>query len=232
MLGYVLPQVLIKELKVPTKIDHIVISAASLADGVQFVKDKLGVEIPKGGEHPQMGTHNHLMQLGNDTFLEVITINPEAEPPTSPRWFGLDDEAVRASVAKPRLLTWAVNTTDLKSMHSNTPFDLGKVTPLSRGDLNWLITVPDDGRLLSAGLIPYVLEWQTDVHPSINMKDLGCQLKGVHVHHPYADWYSNIANAMGMDSLVNVHQLEVGVTPYLGVDIETPTGMVQLDSRL
>jgi hypothetical protein len=46
------------------ELDHIVIGAATLEDGVRFVKQKLGVDIPPGGKHPLMSTHNHVMQLG------------------------------------------------------------------------------------------------------------------------------------------------------------------------
>jgi Glyoxalase-like domain len=37
-----------------------------------------------------MGTHNALAQLGDEKFLEIPAIDPEAERPKRPRWFGLD----------------------------------------------------------------------------------------------------------------------------------------------
>ena len=64
-------------------LDHIVVAADSLKQGVDYIRSCLGIEIPKGGFHRTMGTHNHLMQLGNDAYLEVITIDPEAEAPVS-----------------------------------------------------------------------------------------------------------------------------------------------------
>ena len=78
-----------------TNLDHLVVGAASLEQGVTYIQEQLGVAIPKGGEHPLMGTHNHLMQLGNDVFLEVIAVNPDAPTPDRPRWYGLDDPFVR-----------------------------------------------------------------------------------------------------------------------------------------
>ncbi|MEE8364674.1 MAG: VOC family protein [Gammaproteobacteria bacterium] len=42
-----------------------VIAADSLEQGVDYVRSTLGVDIPRGGVHQTMGTHNHLMQLGN-----------------------------------------------------------------------------------------------------------------------------------------------------------------------
>lgn len=215
-----------------TKIDHIVVGAATLADGVAYVKDKLGVDIPKGGEHPNMATHNHLMQLGNNTFLEIIAINPDGKPPKRPRWFGLDDPMVRASIVKPRLLTWVVNTTDLMALQTNAAIDIGERTPLSRGDLNWFFMVPDDGRLLSAGTVPYALQWQTDEHPSANMAQLQCQLKQLRVYHPYADWYKNVLDSLQASALVSVHDIASTESAYMIANIETPAGAVELDSRI
>ena len=52
-------------------LDHLVVAATDLKTGVDYVKQTLGVDIPYGGEHQQMGTHNHLMRLGHQIFLEV-----------------------------------------------------------------------------------------------------------------------------------------------------------------
>ena len=79
--------------------DHLVIGAKDLAQGIDFVKDQLGIDIPYGGVHKTMGTHNHLMQLGNSSFLEVIAINPDGDPVGHPRWYGLDDPFVRQQIA-------------------------------------------------------------------------------------------------------------------------------------
>ena len=77
------------------KLDHIVVAAHSLEQGVEYIQSELGVDIPEGGFHATMGTHNHLMQLGNEAYLELITINPNAETPKHPRWFALDDAMMR-----------------------------------------------------------------------------------------------------------------------------------------
>ena len=37
-----------------------------------------------------MGTHNRLLGLGTNVYLEVIAIDTEAAPPARPRWFSLD----------------------------------------------------------------------------------------------------------------------------------------------
>src|SRR3954469_7122628 len=74
-----------------TELDHITVAARSLAQGLAYLRDALGVDLPYGGAHPRMATHNHLLRLGPALFLELIAIDPTAPPPARPRWFQLDD---------------------------------------------------------------------------------------------------------------------------------------------
>src|SRR5262249_53180740 len=80
------------------QLDHIAIAADSLAAGVAYAEAALGVKIPYGGAHPLMGTHNHLLRLGDNVFLEIIAPDPAAGPLTRRRWFALDDAVVRADL--------------------------------------------------------------------------------------------------------------------------------------
>jgi hypothetical protein len=44
-------------------LDHLVIMASTLAQGLAWCEATLGVTPGPGGEHPLMGTHNRLMRL-------------------------------------------------------------------------------------------------------------------------------------------------------------------------
>jgi hypothetical protein len=83
------------------ELDHVTVMAASLVRGINYVSEVLGATVPQGGKHPLMGTHNALAQLGDEKFLEILAIDPEAERPKRPRWFCLDmpdvQEALTAS---------------------------------------------------------------------------------------------------------------------------------------
>lgn len=214
-----------------THLDHLVVGASSLEAGVEYIKRELGVYIPFGGRHRQMGTHNHLMKLGDYVFLEVIAIDPEGVQPTRPRWFGLDDPSVQLRLAKePSLLTWVVNTSDLEEALTAPSLFFGDVETLSRGELSWYFGLPDDGRLLAGGMLPYLMSWQAEQHPAKNMADVGCRLSGLRLFSPRVEWTRQQLSAIGASSLVEVKKLESNTPFYLEMDIDTPTGKKTLRS--
>lgn len=215
-----------------TTIDHLVIGAANLPQGVAYVKECFGVDIPRGGEHVMMGTHNHLMQLGNNVFLEVIAINPDVEPPESPRWFGLEDPYVRRRIeAQPGLLTWVVNTNNIEAFLQQAKIPFGQAKLMSRGHLSWCFGLPDDGGLLAGGMLPYVLEWQTDSHPSNKLADLGCQFQGLEIYHPHPAWLQSVLDSIGAADLVKIYASPKNRAPYLSAYINTPKGVKELRSE-
>ena len=210
-------------------LDHLVIAANTLEQGVDYVRKSLGVEIPVGGLHQTMGTHNHVMQLGNDAYLEVIAIDPAAEAPAHPRWFGLDDALLRAAIRKqPRLVTWVMNTADIQQVADTADFDIGTPTALSRDDLEWEIALPDDGRLLAGGMLPYCIQWLSSPHPSQGMADFECLLQSLTIHHNRPRWITARLDAVDASHLVNVEAIADSETPYLSAIIDTPTGRVTL----
>lgn len=215
-----------------TNLDHLVIAAETLEQGVNYIRTELGVEIPKGGFHKTMGTYNHLMQLGDDTYLEVIAIDPDATVPDRPRWFGLDDALMRASLRQqPRLITWVMNTTEIDKLNQASTFSIGTSTALSRDNLRWQIALTGDGRLLANGLLPYIIQWQSKPHPSQAMADLGCRLQSLEIHHNRADWLHSMLKSIGADHLVQIHPLPDSESAYMSAGIETPSGIKVLTSR-
>lgn len=212
-------------------IDHLVVGAETLEQGVAFIRELFGVEIPFGGVHTTMGTHNHLMQLGGEIFLEVIAINPDGESTTQPRWYGLDDPFVRAQISQqPALLNWVVNTDNLPKLLTNASMDFGVSTQVTRGSLSWLFGLPPDGRLLAAGMLPYLIEWKTPVHPSANMADCDCRFEGIEISHPHPDWLVAQLASISADKLVSITDAGPSGTPVLTAHINTPQGIRTLNS--
>ncbi len=209
------------------------IGAKELSQGISYVRECLGVDMPYGGVHLKMGTHNHLMRLGDHVFLEVIAVNPDIDSPDRPRWFGLDDPSVRRRISEqPTLLTWVVNTSDIDRFLRQSPISFGKAELVKRADLSWYFSLPDDGRLLAGGMLPYAIEWQTDRHPAVKMADLGCRFQGLEIHHPYPSWFHSILASIGATDLVKIYPLPQDRTSYLTATIDTPWGKKTISSDI
>ena len=210
-------------------LDHIVIAAHDLKQGADYLGSILGVKIPAGGKHQTMATHNLVMQLGNDAYLEVIAIDPDCQPPRHPRWFALDTASMRAAIREqPRLITWVINTTDVQTLATQADFDIGKPTELSRDSLRWEFALPDDGRLLGGGALPYCIQWHSSPHPSQNMADTGCLLQELSIHHNRPRWLNDRLDAIEASHLVQIESLADSETHYLEAVIDTPKGTVVL----
>src|SRR5512137_2219048 len=129
-----------------SRIDHLVLACADLAQGATHIRARLGVEVQPGGRHLLMGTHNALLTLGPRSYLELIAIDPDGTA-QRPRWFGLDTAAERRRMAKaPFLLTWVVACSDMGAAAA-LDGGFGEVIAASRGAFSWRITVPADGGL-------------------------------------------------------------------------------------
>jgi len=214
-----------------TNMDHLVIAAADLDQGISYIKKHLGVDIPFGGVHEQMGTHNHLMKIGDHEFLEVIAVNPRGKNPERPRWFGFDDPYIRRQInRKPLFLTWVINTDHIHECIDRSEISFGRPELISRGNLNWYFALPSDGRLIAGGILPYVIQWQTTHHPAKDMFDGGCRLKKLSIFHPNPSWLSRVLAALKSESLVEINPLPAGNTPYLEAVFDTPIGEKKLVS--
>ena len=212
------------------QLDHLVVGAASLEQGAAHVQERLGVAVSGGGEHPLMGTHNRLLRLGEGAFLEVIAVNPHAPAPERPRWFGLDDPYVRESLERrPRLLGWVVRTPDIAQVQAKNSFSFGEAVSVNRGKLSWHFGLPDDGRLLASGMLPYLITWSTPDHPAKHLEDRGCTLESLELVHPRAEWLAPLLSDIGAAGLVTLTPLENDAAPYLKAHIRTPAGLKTLD---
>jgi hypothetical protein len=200
-------------------IDHLVVTSADLASGVEFVRQRLGVSPQPGGEHARMGTHNCLLKLGEFVYLEVISPDPAAPKPDRPRWFELDHPK------SPRLATWAARTNDIHAAVAASSEPLGNIEPMTRGQLSWLITIPTDGSLPLGGTAPAVIEWQTQPHPASRLPDAGCTLVRLEAFHPDAPRLRALLSSISLQSEVAVSSLPAGSPPYLVARVRTANAM-------
>jgi Glyoxalase-like domain len=202
------------------ELDHLVVAASTLEQGVIWLEEKLGVKMQAGGKHPLFGTHNALLKLGETIYLEVISIDPDATPPTRARWFELDQGHF---LKQPKLIHWVARTDHLELQVKEFPM-LGSILEASRGNLSWQITVPDDGHLNFEGLIPTLIAWR-GIHPTSQLEDQDCKLLQLQGFHPQPEAVNNRLEQMGAKPLLEVFDASRST---LKAVIQTPRGRVEL----
>ena len=156
------------------QVDHLVLAARTLDEGVAWCEATLGVVPGPGGEHALMGTHNRLFSVASVgfpcTYFEVIAIDPKAPRPGRVRWFDMDDPALQRVVARePRLIHWVARCDDIHAavaalraagVERGEVLQAERYTP--RGLLRWQITVRADGQRLFGGALPTLIQWGRD----------------------------------------------------------------------
>jgi hypothetical protein len=187
-------------------VDHLVVGASTLEEGVRWCADILGVTPGPGGKHPLMSTHNRLFGTSSDefpnTFFEIIAIDPDAPPPGRARWFGLDTVDLARG---PRLVTFVARTTAL---------DASLATLRDAG--------VDGGRALAAsrdtpsGLLRW---WGEQRHPAASMPASGVVLRSL------------VLRGVPRGALDIVHVRIADTSgPALEAQFDTPRGTITLTS--
>ncbi|CAB3923183.1 VOC family protein [Achromobacter deleyi] len=220
-------------------LDHLVVAAADLDSGTRHVADLLGIAPAGGGAHPRMGTHNRVLGMAGGVYLEVIAIDPDAPAPQRPRWFGLDQPALRARLADgPFLAHWAARVAapdDLSDWQARHPDRIAPAIPMTRGDLRWRLTVPDDGSLPSwrdgdqaagDGLLPTLIQWDVDAYPGVSLPRQALTLQSLAGTHPRAALLRQGLAWLGADHLITIDQADG--PPRLQARIETAQGVKTL----
>jgi Glyoxalase-like domain len=221
-----------------TTLDHLVVIAHTLDEGVAWCEATLGVTPGPGGKHALMGTHNRLLRIDGPgferTYLEIIAIDPAATPARQPplrRWFDMDDAALMERVRRdgPQLLHWVARTDVLDAALlacAVQGWDRGPALAASRatpeGLLQWRISVRDDGQRLLDGVLPTLIEWG-QVHPTDHMAASGVALQSLTLAHPEAARLHIWSHQVGMA------QTSFGLAPArLAATFQTPKGLVVL----
>ncbi len=208
------------------KIDHFAVGADTLEQGIAAMQTALGVELNAGSKHDLMSTHNKVMQSGNESFFELIAIDPDAPKPERTRWFTLDNNNTQTRIAeRPRALCWVVGTDDLDATVAASPVELGEIVTFVRGDRSWRLTVPADGHLPEGGLLPAFIEWSPGPHPSTGQQNLGVTLQSVNISHPKPDEFRKLLGKLNAAHLATVTQGDAG----LSFTCDSPNGTVIID---
>jgi hypothetical protein len=231
-----------------SQIDHLVIVANNLAQGVAWCEATLGITPSPGGEHKLFGTHNRLFKIATPAnplaYCEIIAINSEAARAVSTmqkRWFDMDNEALQAAVAtEPRLVHFVANTADVQAARTaltSLGIDRGPALEASRhsrkGLLQWQITVREDGQRLFSGMLPTIIQWGKPdaaeplrLHPRNSLPRSGVTLHSITSAHPEVSALQTAYDAIGLQGIA----VQAGPA-NLTATLQTPKGVVQLHSQ-
>lgn len=207
-------------------VDHLVVVAHTLDEGVAWCRTTMGIEPGPGGQHALMGTHNRLFSIASEAFpnayFEIIAIDPQAPSPGRARWFGMD--AIDVSRG-PRLITFVARVNDLDAALASlrkAGLDNGRALAASRetpaGTLRWRIAVRDDGATLFGGALPTLIEWG-EVHPAASMPASGVRLRSLTLR--------------GVKPALDLPQARWDGSPGPAIEarLDTPRGLVTLTTH-
>ena len=201
--------------------DHFAVACQDLEEGVRYVESLTGVRAAPGGPHPGIGTHNALLSLGSDVYLEIIAADPEQAEPASPRPFGIDDHP------GPRLAAFAIHpgteetidsVADTIRIHGTDP---GPVMSMSRvkpdgEEISWRLT-----RANGVGLVPFVIDWGATPNPA-TVTPGGCSLVAMEGSDPAPSGIRALHQDLGLNSTISDGPTAIQIV------LDTPIGTVSL----
>ena len=213
------------------KLDHIAFVAQSLEQAQAYAAQRFGVELPAGGKHPLMGTHNLVTRIAPGVFLEFIAIDPEAAAPNRTRWFALDRLTREGTLEEaPRLFGWVASVPDLARNVSESPqHELLEVT---RGDLRWHFFQRSDGEAEAGGCWPALIDWAGGQSPVGRMQEVGLRLNQFQLAHPEMPGIRAKLQGLGWDASEPENryvELSEAARPALTLVLDTPNGLVQIE---
>jgi len=209
------------------KLDHLTVIAPTLTEGVAHVRSSLDLDVPFGQRHAYMGTHNHLLQLGDPVYLEIVALDPDGEPPDRARWFGLDDQqAVRADWdAGRRLRGWVARTDVIDRVLAGREAIFGKKVSLPWTGPSFEFAIPDDGSLPLDGAAPSIIDRRGKPRSMATIADLGARLRSFCLEHPDAAAVAALYRELDIDRPPVIVQ---GTDLRYRAQIATPAGVKEL----
>ena len=232
-----------------TQIDHLVVAATSLEQGVQWCEALFGITPALGGEHALFGTHNRLFKIATPKFsmayFEIIAINPAAVRSKKTttlhphRWFDLDNPELQKSISKePRLIHFVASTPDIKAARMAfrmEGIDRGPAIhaerQTSKGLLHWQISVRADGQRLFDGALPTLIQWGKPdateplrLHPRNTLPRSGVTLQSIDITHPSAEKLQTAYASIGLNG-ISISEGPANIKATL----KTPKGIVVLE---
>jgi len=205
---------------VKRKIDHIVYTVTNLDAAIDEFEKLSGVRPVFGGYHTTKGTKNALVNLGDNCYLEILTIDEGNTAIKPPRWMGVD------FVKTPQITRWSLKSNQLhqdskilQKYHSEMGVIQGGQRQTTVGDtLTWEMILPLATPLVEP--IPFMTDWQhSSVHPTHNLPPQ-CELIELSFTHLHPTIIQQIFSELSIDILV-----QQGEEATIQAKIKSPNGV-------
>ncbi len=201
--------------------DHFLLGGSSLEAGIQFMKDKTGIEAVRGGKHPHIGTHNALLSLGEKVYLEIIAPDPDANSLIEAYTF-------LKEMNTPAIFMWAARTDKMDDLlkrvqaagYKNSGISPGSRQRADASILKWRSLSVETG---INSVVPFFIEWdKSSKHPAIDSPK-GCTIKSFEIEYPDPEKIKDVFTQLQIDV-----PLKKGTKASLQLKINSPKGTVSL----
>ncbi len=98
---------------------------------------------------------------------------------------------------------------------------------MSRGSLRWQFAFSPDGRCFVDGILPHVIQWDTDIHPAQALAGGRCQLSTLVATLPDDQAVRETLSAMDLLGMIDC-RTDPGQAQVLTAEFTTPKGIVRL----
>ena len=197
-------------------IDHLIYGAPDLAGAVADLEERLGVRAQAGGQHIGLGTHNALLTLGPQIYLEIIAPDPGQPEPSVPRPFGLD------GISRGGLIGWAIACQDIDAAVADARrrgYDPGEVADMPRtGPPGAVLRARLTLNVMPGGLVPFLISWGDTEHPARSAPH-GLILESFYLEHPDPASVAPLLDALGADV-----EIRPAAAPALVAHLTGPNG--------
>jgi hypothetical protein len=205
------------------KIDHIVYCVYDLEESIDYFENEFGIKPIYGGRHLKHGTKNALINLGDQCYLELLTIDKSNEAVTKKRWMGID------LLTQNKITRWAMTSQDLindKEFLTNYNTEMGELSTGSRmrpdsKELRWEMTLPLSQPEVE--LVPFLINWsQSESHPTDGLSVQG-RLLELRFTHPNPASLESYFAQLEIDIKINT-----GKQPSINAIIQGPNGNFEI----
>jgi len=201
------------------QIDHIVYAVNDLRAATAKFSNETGLKVFTGGLHPDQGTHNALIRIGDRTYLEFIAIDDKIEATHSHTWMGLDH------LHDNKITRWCLRSDNVErdaALLGIYKPELRKIIMGSREKsdgtmLNWLMTTVLPAPEVEVA--PFLIDWKKSVHPTVGLP-LDCSIKSLRIEHTENQILTKLLSQLSCPS-----EVEASLVSSIRLSLDTPKGV-------